>query len=66
MAPNSVGEVFRTYEAELRRRQAAVEQQHMLARAYNDQPLSKFLAPMPPPPVSGSHKRNKRLLLCHP
>lgn len=67
MALNSVGAVFRAYEAELRRGQEAVEQQYMLSRGYADPPFGKLSAPMPPPPpASGTHKRNKRLLLCHP
>jgi hypothetical protein len=75
---NSAGIEFeRSYEEHMRSRQAALErqyrerqyreQQYMLSRAYADPPIGQFLAPMPPPPpVSGSHKRNKRLLLCHP
>lgn len=72
-ALNSVGIDFeRSYEEHMRSRQAALErqyreQQYLLSRAYADPPIGKLLAPMPPPPpVGGSHKRNKRLLLCHP
>lgn len=71
---NSAGIGFeRVHEEHMRSiRQAALErqyreQQYMLSRAYANPPIGEFLAPMPPPPpVSGSHKRNKRLLLCRP
>jgi hypothetical protein len=68
-ALNSVGIDFeRSYEEHMRSRQAALtEQLDRALRAYADPPIGKLLAPMPPPPpVGGSHKRNKRLLLCHP
>lgn len=68
MTPTSVGVDFeRAWEAEVRRKQAEIEQQSILSRGYADPPFGKLSAPMPPPPpVSGTHKRNQRLLLCHP
>jgi hypothetical protein len=53
------------YEEDIRRKQLEVE------RMYRQKMSQEFglyqRAPLPPPlPLQSLHKRNKRLLLCHP